>query len=133
MPIFLGGFIYVLFRAETIRFFKWIDVFKIDLYIQSCREAVTGLKEIAPNWFIYSLPDGIWVYSLSSALLLLWDGKLTGWLFIPFLGGVMLEFFQAWNLLTGTFDIVDVFFTISALILSISIFTTKNQFHGNTN
>lgn len=84
---------------------------------------------IAPNWFIYSLPDGLWVYSLSSALLILWNGKLTGWLLVPFVGGVMLEFFQAWRLLSGTFDVIDLLMTIAAFFLSIYFLKTKTINH----
>jgi len=71
------------------------------------------------------LPDGLWAYSLLSAVLLIWKRKVvTGWIIAAFLLAVAFETGQYNHYLPGTGDLFDVltyflFFTL-ALILNLS-------------
>jgi hypothetical protein len=69
------------------------------------------------------LPDGLWSYSLTSILFIIWDGKISlFWTAIVFLVFIMFEFLQHINLINGTGDILDVLtyilFYIIALLLN---------------
>lgn len=64
-----------------------------------------------PVWALYSLSDGLWVYSLTSYLLLVWEGKNRGWaalwIHLGFVLGCGSEILQAFRVLPGRFDGVD--------------------------
>jgi hypothetical protein len=105
--------------------FNWFTFLGIDEVIFSARANVSGIKNYLPNWIFYSLPDGLWVYSFSSALLILWDGKLTAWILIPLFTGAFVEIAQGVGVFPGIFDMIDLVFTLAALILSITIINHK--------
>ena len=67
-----------------------------------------------PDWFLYSLPDGIWLFSYLSVLLLIWDNKISKhnihWvLLIPSIA-IFSEIGQLFEIVSGTFDITDLVF-----------------------
>jgi hypothetical protein len=69
------------------------------------------------------LSDGLWAYSLTSLVLIIWNRKPNlFWLTITFLCFPILEFLQEIELVKGTGDIIDItayiFFAIFALILN---------------
>jgi hypothetical protein len=70
------------------------------------------------SWITYTLPDALWMLSLNTCILLLWDFKWHTrskmWYFIAFGGGILFEILQAFHLIPGTFDILDLF----AMLLS---------------
>tara|TARA_B100000795_G_scaffold216277_1_gene170160 strand:+ start:431 stop:805 length:375 start_codon:yes stop_codon:yes gene_type:complete len=81
-----------------------------------------------PDWFLYSLPDGIWLFSYLSVLLLIWDNKISKhnihWvLLIPSIA-IFSEIGQLFEIVSGTFDITDLVFYLAGTILPILIFTT---------
>ena len=69
-PLATGGLIYVCFRSKTLRFFAWIDKIGFSNVVNEIRIIIYPCKEILPNWFINSLPDGLWVYSFSAIIFL---------------------------------------------------------------
>ena len=123
-PLILGGLLYISFRSLSLRMFTWFEIIGLQNLILNIRNTVSPLKVMLPNWIYYSLPDGLWVYSLSSALLILWDNKYKKgkyWLAIPLAFGVIIELAQSIKLFPGTFDIIDIFICSLALLLSIKI------------
>lgn len=120
-PLLVGGLLYLLFRSTTLRMFKWFAFIGFDSAIQSTRTNVLELKSHLPNWTFFSLPDGLWVYSFTSAILIYWNNdkqKVKFWLLIPFTSGILIEIFQGFNLFPGTFDFIDLTFLILGLSLS---------------
>lgn len=105
--------------------FDWISKMGLDNFIYPIRELLVQFKVNLPNWVYFSLPDGLWVYSFTSALLILWNGKLNLWLIIPFFFGVFCEVAQGLEILNGTFDIMDIFFTFISLIVAVLIIKSK--------
>jgi hypothetical protein len=86
------------------------------------------LKSDLPYWVYFSLPDGLWVYSFSCALLILWRNNhemAKYWLLIPFFSGIIIEIAQGLKVFRGTFDIIDLIFSIVALLSSILIINYK--------
>lgn len=124
IPLLFGGLIYISFRSLSLRMFNWFEWSKIDILTTLIRTTIHPSKSQYPSWFYFSLPDALWVYSFSSALLILWKDQFKKgkyWLFIPLLLGSVVEVAQGLKLFPGTFDILDLIFTIVALCLSVII------------
>jgi hypothetical protein len=122
IPIFLGGILYILFRSSELKMFKWFAFIGFDDEILSMRMNTLKFKNYIPDWLLYSLPDGIWVYSFTSVLLIFWDNdykNLKIWILIPFITGIIIEILQGLKLFRGTFDVLDLSFSIIAFVLSV--------------
>lgn len=135
-PLFIGGLIYVSFRSLSLRLFSWFEYTGINTFTLFIRNSILPIKDYLPSWIYFSLPDGLWVYSFSSALLILWGeqfSKVKYWLLIPLLFGVFIEFAQGLKIFPGTFDIMDFTFSIIALALSIIILKPKIQINEGQN
>lgn len=127
-PLFLGGLLYISFRSSTLKMFTWFKYVGIENYILYLRQEISNLKLYLPQWIYFSLPDGLWVYSFTSALLIYWNNetkKVKFWLFIPFTTGILIEILQGFKLFPGTFDILDFTFSIIGLLLSKIIINHK--------
>lgn len=124
-PITLGGLIYISFRSKTLRMFSWIEFIGLEAQIFSLREYTIPLKQSLPTWFYFSLPDGLWVYSFTSATLILSSGSLNYWISVPVLTGIFVEIAQGLKIFPGTFDLLDLAFSSLALLLSIIIINHK--------
>jgi hypothetical protein len=123
-PLIIGGILYVVFRTKSLRMFGWIEIIGFNSEISFLREYVSPLKSWLPSWVYFSLPDGLWVYSFSSIILILWAGKINYWLIIPFITGVLVEILQGFTFI-GTFDYLDLAFSILGISTSILIINRK--------
>lgn len=128
-PLLIGGILYIIFRSKTLIMFDWFSNLGIDNFITSMRSMLFNLKNYLPSWTYYSLPDGLWIYAFNSALLILWNGKLTLWLLPPVLGGTIVELAQGIKIFPGTFDILDLFFSLLAFSMSTIIINHKFNQH----
>jgi hypothetical protein len=120
-PLFLGGLLYILFRSTTLRMFKWFTLLGIHNTINYARKCTFKLKNEVPNWTYFSIPDGLWIYSFTSAILIYWHNdnqKTKLWLLIPFTTGILIEVLQGLKLFPGTFDYLDLTFSVLGLSLS---------------
>lgn len=55
------------------------------------------------------VPDGLWAYALTNAILIVWDRKIKiGWLIVVFITFFLFEFLQKWRIIAGTFDYLDI-------------------------
>ncbi len=124
-PIILGVIIYVFFRdykPKLINFF--FDL--INLKVSTINH-ITGNKYF-DYWFIYSLPDGLWAYSLTYFIAYLnIDASLKNkiiWIFITYLLIIFQELFQG-SILNGTFDPHDMIIINVGFILALVVI--KNQ------
>ncbi len=128
IPLIFGGLIYISFRSLSLRMFNWFKLIEIYPITSLIRNIIHPFKSAFPPWFYFSLPDALWVYSFSSALLILWKdcfqkGKFM--LFIPLIFGSIVEIAQGLKLFPGTFDSLDLIFTFLALCLSAIIINYK--------
>lgn len=127
-PLIIGGLIYISFRSSSLRLFYWFEMIGLNNITSFIRNVTYPLKNYLPSWTYFSLPDGLWVYSFTSALLILWDNQLKiakFWLLIPLFTGAIIEVAQGLKIFRGTFDVLDLTFTIVALLLSIIIINYK--------
>jgi len=129
LPLLVGGIIYIAFRSQSIRMFNWFERIKINSIIYWLRSMIHPFKKKTPKWFYFSLPDGLWVYSFSSAYFLIWRESFKValfWLIIPTTSGCLVELAQLLNLFPGTFDIMDFVMALSGVTLSIIKFKKRN-------
>lgn len=112
MPIAFGGLIYLLFRAKSLLMFRWACAIGLEPYLDYMRAYCATFSIDNFHWFFYSLPDGLWVYSLTAFMLLVWGRKLSRssffWVSIGPLLALGGEIGQAFGVVIGTFDPTDI-------------------------
>ncbi|WP_449388910.1 hypothetical protein [Chryseobacterium lineare] len=117
--LFLGGLIYLIFRTERLIMFRWVEYLKLS-------DVITNLQKIStlyilPDWFKYSLPDGLWIYSYTAILLEIWKQTVTKqnvfWILSIPSTAVLSEFFQLLKILPGTFDLIDLIFYFVGILI----------------
>lgn len=114
-----GIAIYVLLRpTEALAIVLLLDHFPI---ITIWRENLVSYNY--PSWVLYNLPDFLWAYSYSLFIISMWgfERNLESIIWLSTIPVLTLgyEISQYFNLLPGTFDILDIIFTIGAILASI--------------
>ena len=130
IPILIGAAIYTCWRSTTLLVFAWYKYLHIFDLVAKVRHATWPARHLAPAWILYSLPDGCWVYSFTAFLASLWKNSpyaywVAFWCVLPSALAVGTEIGQAFHLVPGTFDVVDVLVYIAAGLLAIH-FTRRN-------
>lgn len=122
LPLWIGGWVYLLFRSESLLMFRWADFLGLLEFIREQRETWGEGSETLPGWVLFSLPDGAWVYTATAFFGRLWrTGPLlphvawTGSASVLAIGG---EFAQWPGWIPGTFDWVDLILYLVAAIVS---------------
>lgn len=134
-PILLGFFIYLTFRSKSLFYFNFFKFLNIHIHIMSFRELALSFRSFFPNWVIYALPDGLWLFSFGIALLYSSLYFFSNFIIFTliFLFMIGFEFFQLYfgghGKIIGTFDINDIYSFSVAYILSIlfSIMSEKKN------
>ena len=125
LSILFGGVIYIAFRSSSIILFKWIDYIVLIDPVENLRIVTLPYKEYLPDWFLYSLPDGLWMFSYSCIVLVIWKRKITKysllWLLSLPMISILFEVLQYYDCFNGTFDIIDIIFYIFGSLLPILI------------
>jgi hypothetical protein len=119
-PLILGGLIYILFRATSLKMFSWFHAIGLDNIISYARH-YTAKSTIFPTWVIFSLPDALWLFAFTNLMLIIWHDKFSMqslfWLLVAPTVGILLEVGQALKIISGTFDFTDlILILISATI-----------------
>lgn len=131
ITLFLGGLVYLSFRKDTLRMFKWFHNLNLSEYISNLRLFTLPLSEFFPNWFLYSLPDGLWLFSCISILLVIWNNTISSqniyWLILIPSISIISEIGQYFLIFPGTFDIFDLIFYIGGSFLPLLIFTNSKS------
>ena len=126
LPIFLGGLIYTLFRGKNILLFKWYEDVGIFEIIMQIRIYFNPNDMVVSNFLTQNLPDGLWVFSFTSCLLLIWERSASKqkkiYFFIPIFLSILSEFLQLLNIVNGTFDWWDILFYIFFTYLATKIY-----------
>jgi len=129
-PMLIGGLIYILFREQNLLMFNWFSTLGLDSLISYLRNRVL-FANIIPIWFKYSVPDGIWIYSLTSLMLIIWYEDFNKskyfWVLIGPLLGLSVEFGQLINIIPGTYDNTDIIFCILASIIPFYIINQNKK------
>jgi hypothetical protein len=105
--------------------FSWIAKINLLETLKQIRIEYTS-NLLLYDWIIYSLPDGLWIFSLESTLLIIWQNKLNkhSVIFILCLPLLMIssEVAQYFNFIQGTFDFSDLLAYIFGFSLSLLFF-----------
>jgi len=127
ITLLLGGMVYLSFRSNTLVMFSWFDKINLLEPISELRLITLPLSANLPNWFLYSLPDGLWLFSYLTVLLVIWDNTISKqniqWFFLVPILAIFSEIGQLSGIVPGTFDITDLLFYLGGSILPILIFT----------
>lgn len=92
--------------------FRWFDAIGVAVPIAQLRVLAAGVRHYLPRWVLFSAPNALWVYSFTAFMTELWhDSPVASrfcWLLAGPAVGVGLEVAQAYHLVRGPFDVVDV-------------------------
>ena len=131
LTLLLGGMIYISFRSTTLKMFDWFDTINLLDAISTFRVFTLPFSVNLPHWFLYSLPDGLWLFSYLSLLLFIWNNKISKqnmhWLLLLPILAISSEIGQFFGIVPGTFDIIDLIFYTAGSVLPILFFTTLTQ------
>ena len=132
LPIIIGAFIYLCFRPKTILVFYWVNNTWLSDIITFLRNNLMIFHKHLPDWFINSLPDGLWAYSFIYSINLIWDEK-KGWYWFWLINSCIIilltEVLQFYKIMPGTFDVQDlVFLTLGMVVCRIIIKNKTNKY-----
>lgn len=121
--LFIGVLIYVLLRPSESVFLGWFNSFELYGKLIHLRADLSYVAHIFPDWFIYSLPNGLWALAYSFIISSIWSQNKS---FVSFLWFTTIpvlvlgfEILQYINIINGTFCLQDISFGISGIVLGI--------------
>jgi hypothetical protein len=131
LPIVFGGLVYICWRDPGLLMFKWFRVLGVEPLVLQLRVAAGATGSALPHWFVYSLPDGLWVYALTAFIARAWSGSpsspfKTFWLSLGLVLGAGSELGQLAHIVPGTFDWTDFVFYVSAAALALAFAARYN-------
>ena len=133
-PLLAGLSIYMLFRVQSLIIFDWFVGAGLSEYVELLRVSSASLIDFIPGFVVFSLPDALWVYSLTSLMLIIWNGSggtsRLIWISLGLVLGAGAEVGQLLGLVRGTFDAVDLLLctvasAASLVLLAPQTFTFK--------
>lgn len=132
LPICIGAFIYILFRKESLTVFLWLDKASLSGTVMILRDAIAGYKDKMPALVLYSLPDGIWVYSATSLMLIIWKENwkhimVLPWILIPLFLSIGAELLQLVHVVEGSFCLYDMAFYLIGFISPVIMFRRRYE------
>ncbi|MBC8029179.1 MAG: hypothetical protein H7Z16_03630 [Pyrinomonadaceae bacterium] len=141
LPMLVGGLIYVCWRDPGLTMFKWFRALGWEPIILQLRLAAAAGTTALPFWFVYSLPDGLWVYALTAFMGHVWSGSRASVSKIACLGvgpvlGAGSELGQLARLVPGSFDWTDLVFYLAAVALAffaVARSNSKRSFNEKSN
>lgn len=108
LPLALGVLAYAAWRSEDVRIVGWLTRVSPGA-VRSARDggAAMGL----PRVVVGVMPDLAWAFAFGASLALVWRGRpgaqRGAWLAAGFVVALACELGQAWGLVPGTFDRLD--------------------------
>ena len=67
-----GGLMYILFRKQSHRVLAWCDNAGLGGAVRPLRHMALRHVSLLPGWCVYSLPDGLWLFSLLMVIAAIW-------------------------------------------------------------
>lgn len=103
--LFVGGGLYLICRSERLVMFDWCKAIGIYPFIQQLRP-----KGNFDSWLVYSLPDGLWLFSYIVLMGAIWafDMRKSLCCSVPMIIiAIGSELLQLPHIVRGTFDMMD--------------------------
>lgn len=111
ITLLVGGLIYMLFRTSTLLMFNWYNNIGIGEILNGFRKFTIPIAEDIPEWILFSLPDGLWIFSYVSLMLFIWRNSVSYknlfWILIVPILAIVSEIGQIFGLVKGVFDFTD--------------------------
>lgn len=130
ISLLFGTVIYLLLRPASLKVFYWLNLLNIDFLNSDIRKTIFKHNKSFPDWFLYSLPDGLWITSYVCLMFYIWNFKINYssifWISIVPVIAIFSEIGQLLKLVQGTFDLSDLIFYLLGFIIPI-LFIMKNK------
>jgi hypothetical protein len=124
VPLLIGGGIYLLWRDPSLLMFRWTDALWGSVWLDPVRQVVSPARPFLPDWLLFSVPDGAWVYAYVAFFGRLWrEGPAWARHFWTWLGPALAiggELGQIVGWVPGTWDPLDVVWYIIAAAVAVS-------------
>ena len=127
LTLLVGGMIYILFRTSSLKMFSWYKTIGLGELTNDLRKMTFQFADKIPEWILFSLPDGLWIFSYVSLMLFIWRNSVSikniFWISIIPILAIGSELGQLFGLVIGTFDIADLILYIFGMTLPFILFT----------
>jgi len=124
VPLLFGSIIYVFWRDPS------LPISRLPVISNFGALRVTASFIHVPAFFLYSLPDAVWAYSLTSFMMLVWrdsDSRFRlVWISSGLVAPIVVELGQLVGWFPGTFDVRDLIASTSAALLAFYLNSTSN-------
>lgn len=123
VALFFGGLVYIVFRRESLLMFNWF-------YELGLKDIIIGLRQEYGQmnlleWVRYNMPAALWLFSYLFIIDSIWEDnnnpKYRFFILILPTIAVVSEIMQFFEILPGTFDLLDVAGYLLATLLFITI------------
>lgn len=125
--LLVGGLIYILFRTSSLKMFAWYETIGLRSLTIALRKLTFPFAYKIPEWILFSLPDGLWIFSYVSLMLFIWNNTVSVknlfWVLIIPLLAIGSEIGQGLGLIPGTFDLADLLLYVLGITLPFLLFT----------
>lgn len=129
IPLIIGGLLYITYRPLGLKMFNWFRLIGIEKLILEFREVFSLYTP--SDFFIYNLPYGLWSFSLSILLIMIWEFKLKKSLLLYLTISLFIvigpELLQYFNTIPGTFDLIDILTNSVCFLSPIFVFYFGNK------
>jgi hypothetical protein len=109
--MFTGGLIYLGFRETSLLMFQWSNFIGLESVIYDYRLFVSTVNVNWPVWFVYSMPNVLWLISGILIFDAIWykSGYRPLLIWVGFFCSIAIfaEIFQYFGVIPGTFDLLD--------------------------
>jgi hypothetical protein len=123
VALVIGGLIYIRYRNESLLMFDWFQELRISNIIGEYRVDVD--KSSVYEWVKYNMPAGLWLFSYMFIIDSLWGNDNNAvyrcFLYVLPIMALVSELMQLFKILPGTYDFMDLFSYVLAILLFIII------------
>jgi len=129
LPIFTGILIYTLWGSKRLIVYKWLSI-SFSSYITQIQNNSVIRNIKVPDWVKFNVPDGLWLYSLTTLIIFIWRKKISihslPWILLcPFLAFGS-EIGQGLKIIPGTFDVMDLLaYSLATVAASLHLINRK--------
>jgi hypothetical protein len=106
-----GSLLYMLARPRGLIAFGWFAAVGLGDALAKVRAAVLPFTTALPSFVRFSVPDGLWAFAFTRAMILVWSGTWSRasapWILLAPMVAIGSELGQGLRIVPGTFDVVD--------------------------
>tara|TARA_R110001606_G_scaffold370990_2_gene527654 strand:+ start:715 stop:1158 length:444 start_codon:yes stop_codon:yes gene_type:complete len=124
--LLIGGLIYLLFRTSSLKMFGWYKTIGLGEFTNGLRKLTIPFADKIPDWILFSLPDGLWIFSYVSLVLFIWNNSISKnnlfWILIIPILAICSEIGQLLGFVQGVFDVTDLLLYLLGMTLPFIFF-----------